>query len=243
MFLYGSVQAAFQYGITAPLRLRHRDPPPPALDPPQPQPPGLRDADYYPLAGGDAPQHAPRPQANHGRPDRPHVRQRRPNRRVEPAKVVVETLRNADRPCGEDEIDVERREGVPDTEQAESLSDNDGASQTEGDSDEQEEPQEELAGANVSSVAGDLRAKHSPAKTDLSKVKSKPANSPQAKAKPPSANGNSSQAKSSEDSVASASHTANGQAERPKEDQPSQAAHGNDAQVSFKISLKCTQTS
>ena len=53
VFLYGVVQAAFQYGITAPLGQHHRDPPSLAVE--QSQSPQLTDVDHYRLVFGDAP--------------------------------------------------------------------------------------------------------------------------------------------------------------------------------------------
>ncbi|XP_022073754.2 chloride channel CLIC-like protein 1 isoform X2 [Acanthochromis polyacanthus] len=128
--MYGSVQAAFQYGIMAPLRRPRRDPPPPPeLEPRQPQQPRyLRNEDRDELAGGDAPgpEAAPRPAARpaprqapspqHAPRRRPDaagndVHRRRPDRpRKEPPRVVVETLRTADPRYSEDETDAARRE-------------------------------------------------------------------------------------------------------------------------------------
>ncbi|XP_044218427.1 chloride channel CLIC-like protein 1 isoform X2 [Thunnus albacares] len=177
--MYGSVQAAFRYGIAAPLRRRRRrDPPPPGLN--QPQPPVLRIEDRDHLAGGDAPQQALRHRANDDRLQRNDIRQRQPNRvREEPAKIVVETLRTADRPYSEDETDGERREGSPESEQTEqSLSAVESDPQTESDSENQPDTQEELDGAGAGSVA------HREAKANKDQSKTKPTDSSPAKTKP-----------------------------------------------------------
>lgn len=149
--LYGGVQAAFRYGITAPLRRHRRDQPPPELEQPQPPLPRIQELD---LAGRDAPQHAPRHRANDGRLQRNQVRQR-PNRaREEPAMVVVETLRNVTSSYSEDEADGERRDGSPEAEQRENnLSAPESDSQAESNSENEQETQEELTGASVSVVA------------------------------------------------------------------------------------------
>lgn len=175
--MYGSVQAAFQYGITAPLRRRRRrDPDPPELI--QPQPPLRRIEDRDHPAGGDAPQQALRHRANDGRLQRNEFRQRRPNRaREEPAKIVVETLRTADRPYSEDETDGERREGSPESEQTEqSLSAIESDPQTESDSENQQDTQEELAGAGAKANKAQSKTKptdSSPANIKPLKVKKK----------------------------------------------------------------------
>ncbi|XP_042273798.1 chloride channel CLIC-like protein 1 isoform X2 [Thunnus maccoyii] len=177
--MYGSVQAAFRYGITAPLRRRRRrDPPPPGLN--QPQPPVLRIEDRDHLAGGDAPQQALRHRANDDRLQRNDIRQRQPNRvREEPAKIVVETLCTADRPYSEDETDGERREGSPESEQTEqSLSAVESDPQTESDSENQPDTQEELDRAGAGSVA------HREAKANKDQSKTKPTDSSPVKTKP-----------------------------------------------------------
>ncbi|XP_035509077.1 chloride channel CLIC-like protein 1 isoform X2 [Morone saxatilis] len=134
--MYGGVQAAFQHGITAPFRRYRRDPPPPPpLQQPQRHLQGIED--YDDLAGGDAPQRALRPRADDGRLHRNQVHRRRPNRpREEPAKVVVETLHTAEPPYSEDEPDAQLREEEQDL-------------YTASDSDNQQETQEELAGATA----------------------------------------------------------------------------------------------
>ncbi|KAM4628564.1 chloride channel CLIC-like protein 1 [Polymixia lowei] len=208
VFMYGGVQAAFQHGITGPLRGGRRapPPPPPALHQPQPQPqpPQLRDQDH--LAVGDAPQRAPRPLAR-------EIRHRRPNRARE-----VETLRNADRPYSEDETDAVRNEGGPVAEQLESFSASDSDPQVEGDSDDQdqEEVHEELIGASSCNVARNPQAKHTNTKPNL----------PPAEAKSRASNANSPQKKLSGDSRVPKSQPAKRQAERLAE-----TLTRNDAQV------------
>lgn len=158
--LYGSVQAAFQHGITAPFRRPRRDRPPQ----PEQQWPRLQeieDGDH--LAGGDAPQHVPRQLANDGRLHRNQVYQRRPNRpREETAKVVVETLRTAEPPYSEDETDAEPQEA----EQNLSI---------ESDTENQQETQEELEGASARTVAANTTpTKTKPTESDSSPSKAKP---------------------------------------------------------------------
>ncbi|XP_044055977.1 chloride channel CLIC-like protein 1 isoform X2 [Siniperca chuatsi] len=152
--MYGSVQAAFQHGITAPFR-RIRDPTPPPLE--QPRRHLQEIEDYEHLAGGDAPQLAPRHLAYDGRLNRNQVHQRRHNRpREERAKVDVVTVRTAEAPYSEDETDAVLREAEQNL-SAESDSEN----------------QEELAGASASSVAAN-KSKTTPAESDSSQSKTKP---------------------------------------------------------------------
>ncbi|KAK1897337.1 Chloride channel CLIC-like protein 1 [Dissostichus eleginoides] len=96
--MYGSVQAAFQYGIAAPFRRPRRDPPPPQLEQQQqPRIQQIEGGDY--LAGGDAPQPALRLRAAPANGGGNQVGQRRPHRpREEPAIEVVETLHPAEPP-------------------------------------------------------------------------------------------------------------------------------------------------
>lgn len=172
VFMYGSVQAAFQHGIMAPLRRPRRDPPPPELE--RPQPP-LRIEEHGHLAGGDAPapapapapQHAPRHRADDARLHRNQVHQRRPNRpKQEPARLVVETLRTVDPQYSGDETDTQRREGSPEAEQ--SLS-------AESDSENQQETQEELERASGGSAAANAaQSQTKPKESDLSQSKKKP---------------------------------------------------------------------
>ncbi|KAM8745454.1 chloride channel CLIC-like protein 1 [Acanthopagrus schlegelii] len=107
VFMYGSVQAVFQYGIMAPFRRPQRDPPPPQLQQPNLQ--AIEDCNQ--LEAGDAPQQLPRPRVIGDRLNRNRVRQRRPNRpREQPAKVVVETLHTAEAPYSADETDAQQFE-------------------------------------------------------------------------------------------------------------------------------------
>ncbi|AWP10888.1 putative chloride channel CLIC-like protein 1 [Scophthalmus maximus] len=162
VFMYGSVQAAFQYGITAPLRRPRRDPSPPRLQQPQPHIPGIEGIDH--LAGGDAQQQVPRRQANDGRVHRNHVQQRHANRpREEQAPVAVETLLAAGSVHSEDETDAEWQEGTTEAEQNLSV---------DSDSGDEQEAQEEPAGAKASSVAANTaQAKPKPRRSDSSQSK------------------------------------------------------------------------
>ncbi|XP_020504317.2 chloride channel CLIC-like protein 1 [Labrus bergylta] len=136
--MYGSVNAAFQHGITAPFRRPRRDPPQYHLEQRR-HVQEIEDGDH--LAGGDMPQQALRHRADDARLDRNQVHQRRPNRpREERAKLVVETLCTAGPPSGGDETDARLRE------EAQNLS-------AESDSETQQEAQEELAGAGASEIS------------------------------------------------------------------------------------------
>ncbi|XP_068599656.1 chloride channel CLIC-like protein 1 [Brachionichthys hirsutus] len=136
VFMYGGVQAVFQYGIMAPFRRPQRDPPPPRL-----QQHHLEEIEgrHYP-AGGDAPQNSLRHRANGGTLHRNNVHQRRPDApRAEPAEALVETLHTAERPCNEDESHARQNE------EEQNLS-------AESDPENQPKTQEELVGADASSV-------------------------------------------------------------------------------------------
>lgn len=160
VFTYASVQATFQYGIMAPFRRPRRDPPPPQLQQEQRQLQGIEDFDHLALAGGDELQYGQRHQANGGRLQKNRVRQRRPNRpREEAAKVVVETLHNAECPISEDETDAQ----ILETEQ--NIS-------SQSDSENRTDTQEELAGAGASSVASN-RAQSECDPTDSNSCQSK----------------------------------------------------------------------
>lgn len=136
VFTYGSVNAAFRYGITAPFRRPRGDPPPPQLRPRR-HVQEIEDSDH--LAGGDAPQLALRHRANDGRLHRNEVNHRRPNRPTEQrAKVTVETLRTAGPSDSEDEMDAAVYE------EQQNLS-------AESDTETQREIAEELAGASANS--------------------------------------------------------------------------------------------
>ncbi|XP_026160335.1 chloride channel CLIC-like protein 1 isoform X1 [Mastacembelus armatus] len=160
VFMYGSVQAAFQHGITAPFRRPRRDPHPPELEQPQPQLQRIGDGDH--LAAGDAPQLGQIHQAHNERLQRNQVHQRRSNRpREEPARMVVETLRTADPAYSEDEVDTARHE----VEQNLSNSEN------------KQETQEELAEVQASSVATNTdQTKAKPTELDSNQSKDKPLN-------------------------------------------------------------------
>lgn len=100
--MYGSVQAAFQHGITAPLRRHRRDPPAPQLAELRPALQRIEGQD--PLAG-DAPQQAPVYEARDPRLERNQVHQRPVNR-----AVFVENVGNVNGAHSEDEMDAARRE-------------------------------------------------------------------------------------------------------------------------------------
>ncbi|XP_038571723.1 chloride channel CLIC-like protein 1 isoform X2 [Micropterus salmoides] len=187
VLMYGSVQAAFQHGIAAPFRHPRRDPPPLQVAQLQIHLQGIEDFDR--LAGGDAPQHSQRHRADDGRLDRNQVHQRRHNRpREEQAKVVVVTVRTAESPYSEDEMDAGRREAEP------NLS-------AESDSGKQEE----LAGASASSVE---------ANTAQSKTKPNDSYSSPSKTKTEEANENLSKDELNRHSAASRSQPA---ARRPSQ--------------------------
>lgn len=163
MLVYGSVQAAFQHGIMAPLRRPRRDPPPPELE--QPPRPPLRNEDHHVLAGGDAPalQHVPMQRADSARLDRNNVHQRRPDRfREKPAPVRVETLGNADRRFSEDETD-ERRKRSPEAEEEISA---------ESGTEEQQETQNKEEGATA--AANTTQPKSKPTEPDSPQKQNKP---------------------------------------------------------------------
>ncbi|KAJ8376165.1 hypothetical protein SKAU_G00067450 [Synaphobranchus kaupii] len=108
VFMYGSGQAAIHHVLPRALGGR-QDPPPAAL--PQRQVPQLKEAAPDQPAGEDAPHLTPPPrrplQVQHGAP----LHQRRQNRHNEDQPpVFVETLRQADQPFSEDEIDAEQQE-------------------------------------------------------------------------------------------------------------------------------------
>lgn len=133
--MYASVQGAFQYGVLAPFRRPPRDPGPPHLQLPPRHFHEIEDGDH--LAGGDGPGRGLRHQAADGQLDKNRVYRRRPNaQREAAAPFVVETLRRADRPYTDDEMDSVR----PNTEQNPSSV---------IDPDNQEETSEEPAGARA----------------------------------------------------------------------------------------------
>uniref|UniRef100_A0A665WIE7 Chloride channel CLIC-like protein 1 n=1 Tax=Echeneis naucrates TaxID=173247 RepID=A0A665WIE7_ECHNA len=159
--LYTSVNAAFRYGITAPLRYRQRDPRPPQLEPQQHQLQMINDRDH--LAGGDAFQEIPRHRANDGRLNRNQVRQRLQNRQRERR---VETLLAAEPAYVEDDTDSRQEEGESDIERIPS---------SDSDSEIQQGAQGEPAEVRASSDAPDAtRAKPKPTQPDSSQVRAKP---------------------------------------------------------------------
>lgn len=127
-FMYVSVHGAFRYGIMAPFRHPHLDPPPPQ---PQHHLQGIEDCDQLPQrvpphAQGHLAASATRNQIQRRRIDKPQQMA---------TKVVVETLRTAERRGGDD-TDAQ----LCDTEQ--SLS-------TESDSEELLQSPAELTGASA----------------------------------------------------------------------------------------------
>ncbi|XP_042372262.1 chloride channel CLIC-like protein 1 isoform X2 [Plectropomus leopardus] len=159
--MYGSVQAAFRHGITAPFRRPRRDPPPPQREHRRPRLQEIEDIDH--LAEGDAPRRALKHQADNAKLHRNQVHRRRPYRpREEPAKVAVETLRTAEPPQNEYETDA-----APPGEET-NLS-------AESDSENQQETQEELEGATAGSAAANrTQTKTKPTESDSSPTKTKP---------------------------------------------------------------------
>lgn len=104
------MQGAFQYGVLAPFRRPPRDPA--QLQQPPRQFPEIEDGDD--LAGGDGPHCGLRRQAADRQRHNNRVYKRRPNaQREAAAPFFVETLRRADRPYTDDEMDSMR----PGTEQ------------------------------------------------------------------------------------------------------------------------------
>ncbi|XP_068176072.1 chloride channel CLIC-like protein 1 [Antennarius striatus] len=138
VFLYGGVQAVFQYGIAAPFRHPQKDPPPPRLQQQQ----HLEEIeDHHYSAGGDTPQNSMRHGVNGGRLHRNQVHHRRLNKpRVELAKAVVETLNTAEQPSTEEE-----ESDALQCEEEQNLS-------GDLDSETQPETQEDPVGADVSTA-------------------------------------------------------------------------------------------
>lgn len=192
--LYASVQGAFQYGITAPLRRRRprEDPDPPALERRQPQLQRLEAGDH--LEDGDAPLQAPRHQVNHARLGRNQVRQRVPNKPQD-----VETVRAA---YSEDEMDGQQRAGGSEDEQNPSAA---------SDRDNQQETQQELAGTNA---ANTTREKTKPPQSDSSQAKAKSPNVKKTPEKPQNVKKPHSQDKPSKDNAV--------ERPQPAETQPSE---------------------
>lgn len=103
--VYASVQGAFQYGVLAPFRRPPRDPA--QLQQPPRQYHEIEDGDH--LAGGDGPHCGLRRQAPDRQQPISRVYKRRPNaQREAAAPFSVETLRRADHPHMDDEMDSVR---------------------------------------------------------------------------------------------------------------------------------------
>ncbi|XP_051928700.1 chloride channel CLIC-like protein 1 isoform X1 [Hippocampus zosterae] len=105
VFMYGSVQAVFQYGITAPLRRHRRDP---TLPPPeQPRLQEIEDRGH--MERGDMPEPRRRRSFEEARSHGDQLCRSRPNKaREEPARMFVETLRTAASSHTEHELDGKR---------------------------------------------------------------------------------------------------------------------------------------
>lgn len=141
----------------APFRRPQRDPPPPQLLQQQRDLQAVEDYDH--LAGGDS-EPPPKHPAARGRLHGNQVHQRRANRpREEAAKLVVETLRTAERPGSEDELDTQPQEA------GQTLS-------ADPDSEEQQETQEELTG--VSGITNKAQSKAKSAQSDSFQSETKP---------------------------------------------------------------------
>lgn len=103
--MYASVQGAFQYGVLAPFRRPPRDPA--QLLQPQRHFPEIEEGDE--LAAGDGPHRGLRPQAVDRQRHNDRVYKRRLNAQREvAAPSIVETLRRADCPYTDDEMDSVR---------------------------------------------------------------------------------------------------------------------------------------
>lgn len=90
--MYGSVQAIFQYGITAPLRRHRRDPPLPPPERPRLQ--EIEDRGH--MERGDMLESRPRRNLDEARSQGDQLCRSRTNKaREEPAQMFVETLRTA----------------------------------------------------------------------------------------------------------------------------------------------------
>ncbi|XP_061539681.1 chloride channel CLIC-like protein 1 isoform X1 [Phycodurus eques] len=106
VFMYGSVQAVFQYGITAPLRSHRRDPTLP--QPEQSRLQEIEDRGY--MEGEDTPQRCPRRSADEARLHRNQFCRTRPTEAREgPDRMFVETLRTTSSSHTRHELDGKRR--------------------------------------------------------------------------------------------------------------------------------------
>lgn len=141
----------------APFRRPQRDPAPHRLPQQQLDHHSAEDSDHF--AGGDS-EPLPMHPAIGGRLQRNQVHQRRTNRpREKAAKLVVETLRTAERPLSEDEFD-----GQPQEVEQPPFAD--------PDSEEQEETHEELTG--MSGITNKAQSKAKPTQSNSSRSEMKP---------------------------------------------------------------------
>lgn len=116
VFMYGSVQAAFQHGILAPFRRPRGDPPLPEPGQHQPQVQRIQVREHLALENDQLQE--PGQQDNDGRLDRAQVHERNPCRRREKQPpAFVKTLVAADPPNSEDDTDSERQEQSEELEQ------------------------------------------------------------------------------------------------------------------------------
>lgn len=116
VFMYGSVQAAFQHGILAPFRRPRGDPPLPEPGQHQPQVQMIQVREHLALENDQLQE--PGQQDNDGRLDRAQVHERNPCRRREKQPpAFVKTLVAADPPNSEDDTDSERQEQSEELEQ------------------------------------------------------------------------------------------------------------------------------
>ncbi|XP_057697669.1 chloride channel CLIC-like protein 1 isoform X2 [Corythoichthys intestinalis] len=107
VFMYGSVQAVFQYGITAPLRRHRRDQPLPPTEQRHLQ--EIENRGH--MDAGDMPQHCPQHNGHEARlHNNQFCRSRLNMAREEPARIFVETLRTASSSQNQQELDGNRRE-------------------------------------------------------------------------------------------------------------------------------------
>ncbi|XP_077462714.1 chloride channel CLIC-like protein 1 isoform X2 [Stigmatopora argus] len=106
VFMYGTVQAVFRYGITAPLYRHRRDP---ILPPPEQR--YIQEIENRGYIGGDdTPQHCTHFSRDEARPESNQSCRSRLNAvRKEPARIVVETLRTAVSSHSQPELDGKRR--------------------------------------------------------------------------------------------------------------------------------------
>lgn len=114
VMLYGGVNAAFQHGITAPFRRRHRDPHDQLEPPPNRYVPQIE-------GGGDAPFDAPPQHQGNGIRGRNQVRQRPVNQeREQRQKIIIQNLGNID--DNSDDVDGDLHQARSDAQQSASQS-------------------------------------------------------------------------------------------------------------------------